>query len=74
VNNVAANMPGIGVNVILEGLDSKSKISLDELLFELEVEYIQGYELSHARPSICDRLEKKIYKKIYYALGWDFEP
>lgn len=73
VISINENIPGKGINVIIEGLDSYSKISLKELVNELDVEYIQGHKFSRAKPSITERLEKQIYKEIYEQLDWPFK-
>jgi EAL domain-containing protein (putative c-di-GMP-specific phosphodiesterase class I) len=72
VNSVAENVPGIGVHIVIEGLDDHSKISLPELIYELDIEYVQGHKFSRARPVIATRLEKEIYRGIYEKLQWEF--
>ncbi len=56
--------------VIIEGLDTDSKIGLDELLQEVGVEYIQGYLLGRAQPDIVERPDDKLSEAIRSSAGW----
>lgn len=58
--------------VIVEGLDEiTSKIvSLDSLVNEIGVEFIQGYLFEKAQPTIVKRLPKEKYQQIEALLNW----
>lgn len=70
VNNVATKIPGIGINIIVEGLDRHSKIGLRELVCDLEIEYIQGHKFRDAQPKITNRLDKDMYHSLFRELNW----
>ena len=48
-----------GISIIIEGLDEYSKISLSELVNELNVKLVQGYSLGMAKPQIEARLKEE---------------
>ncbi|TFI52510.1 EAL domain-containing protein [Mastigocladus laminosus UU774] len=55
---------------IIEGFDEYSKFSLQELVVELGVEYIQGHSLGMATSEIKGRLDKEKYQSIFEQLKW----
>ncbi|MGV6859763.1 MAG: EAL domain-containing protein [bacterium] len=60
--------------IIIEGLDTDSRISLDELLNDVGVEYIQGYLLGKAQPTIIERAEEAHGESIRACAGWLAHP
>ncbi|MGF1546386.1 MAG: EAL domain-containing protein [Thiotrichales bacterium] len=57
-------------DVIIEGLDRESRITLAELVNELGVEYIQGHLLGTAHAEIFDRPPPATVSSIHAAAGW----
>ena len=58
------------LTVIVEGFDNQSKISLDELVNKIGVEYVQGYSLGMAAPKLEKRFSKDKYENIFGLLNW----
>lgn len=58
--------------VIVEGLDEETSklVSLDSLVNEIGVEFIQGYLIDKAKPSIMRRLPKQKYRELLDLLNW----
>ena len=59
------------LTVIVEGFDNQSKISLDELVNKIGVEYVQGYSLGMAAPKLEKRFSKDKYENIFGLLNWE---
>lgn len=58
--------------VIVEGLDKQTNqnISLNELINELKIKFIQGHMLSQATPIISQSFDNNIKKELYKILKW----
>lgn len=59
-----------GANVILEGVDIHSKLSLDELVNNIGVGIIQGHSLSKAVSGFDAAWEQKTCERVKRDLGW----
>ena len=59
--------------IIVEGVDqiTSKNISIDELVNELHVEYIQGHLLGMTSKDVCYRIPKSKYNEIKKLLNWN---
>lgn len=62
--NVKHSFHGQAFKVIVEGMDEDAKLSLDELVNELNIMYVQGHLLSKASKTIHKRFNKQDHQRI----------
>lgn len=68
--NIKTNWRQNAFKLIIEGLDSESDISLDELVNEVGVKYIQGHLLGKANAKLTRRPDRNHNEKIKACAGW----
>lgn len=68
--NIKSDWGRAAFKVIIEGVDKDNDIKLRELVNEVGVEYLQGYQLGKSQTEIISRPSKEHFQSLKSAAGW----
>lgn len=57
--------------MIVEGFDSRSELSLQEIVNDIGIEFIQGHSLLEGDFSIKTRIDNETFNRISQELNWN---